>query len=77
LNDAVFPVVNGVLMGKKLLSCLFLPDVLCSYRKTEKFGVMDRCVKCRHYETFMSEMEDEEDRFFEELERARRGEPHG
>ena len=60
----------------KPLSCFFLPDVLCSYRKTEKFYVMDRCVKCRHYNTFMSEMEEEEDRFFEEVERIRRGEPY-
>ena len=59
------------------LSCLFLRDVLCSYRKTEGSGVMDRCMKCPHYKTFLREMEEEEERFFEEVEKTRRGEPHG
>jgi len=61
----------------KVLSCLFLPDVLCSYRKTEGFYVMDRCAKCPHYIRFMADMEEEEERFFEEVERLRRGESLG
>lgn len=55
---------------KKPLSCFFLLDVLCSYVKTEKFvGVMDRCLKCPHYLRFCREMEEEEEAFFEEVER--------
>jgi len=66
-------------MGKpKTLSCYFLPDVLCSYVKNQKFtGVLSRCMKCKHYSRFLAEMEDEEERFFEEVERARRGERYG
>jgi hypothetical protein len=56
--------------GSKLLSCLFSLDVLCSYVKTEKFvGVMDRCLRCRHFLGFCREMEEEEEAFFEEVER--------
>ena len=62
---------------RKILSCLFLLDVLCSYRKTEGFGVMDRCLKCPHYFRFVREMEEEEEAFFEEVDRIRRNEPHG
>jgi len=62
-------------MGK-VLSCLFLLDVLCSYRKHEGFYIMDRCAKCPHYDRFMREMEEEEDKFWEEVERLER-ERHG
>lgn len=55
----------------KILPCVFWDDVLCSYRKYEGFGLMDRCLKCPHYERFLCEMEDEEEAFFEEVERAR------
>lgn len=51
---------------KKLLSCFFLSEVLCFYRETEELGVMSRCLKCPHYERFMSEMEREEGEFFDE-----------
>ena len=56
----------------KLLSCVFWDDVWCSYRKSEKVGVMDRCMKCRHYRRLIREMEKEEEEFFEEVERARK-----
>jgi len=59
----------------KVLSCVFFDDVLCSYRKNERFGVMSRCFKCRHYRKFKREMDEEEEEFFEEVERIRRGEP--
>ena len=61
----------------KILSCLFLLDVLCSYRKTEKFGVMDRCLKCRHYMTFLREMDEEDEKVMDEIDRIRRGESYG
>ena len=63
---------------KKLLSCLFLLDVLCSHVKREGLtGVMERCFKCSHYLRFMREMEEEEAEFFEEAERLRRGKSLG
>lgn len=39
-------------MGSKLFSCLFLPKVLCSFRKTEKSKIRGRCLKCRYYKEF-------------------------
>lgn len=48
-------------MSPKLLSCLFQPKVLCSFVKTEKFvGIMDRCLRCEHYESFLREMHEED-----------------
>ena len=44
----------------KLLSCFFDDDVLCSYRKSEKSGIMNRCFKCPYYKKFKEEMEREE-----------------
>ena len=57
---------------KKVLSCFFRRDVLCFFRKSEKSGVMSRCFKCPHYFRFMREMQEEEDAFFEEVERIRK-----
>lgn len=61
-------------MSPKPLSCLFKFKVLCSFRKSEKFGIMGRCLKCSHYLSFVRDMEKEEDEFFEEVERVRRAE---
>jgi len=49
--------------GSKVLSCVFFDDVLCSYRKYEGFGLMNRCFTCREYRRFMREMakQDEKD----------------
>lgn len=55
---------------EKLLSCAFLPDVLCSYRKSEKSGVMGRCLKCEHYARFIREMDREEEEIDREVEDA-------
>jgi len=57
---------------EKVLSCLFLLDVLCSFRKTEKFGVMDRCLKCSHYERFLREMDEQDEKFWDEEARIRK-----
>ena len=54
----------------KLLSCFFLDDVLCSFRRSEKFGMMDRCESCEHYKRFNREMAEEEDKFFDGVDRA-------
>jgi hypothetical protein len=44
----------------KVLSCMFWNDVLCSFRKYEKFGLMNRCLKCEHYLRFEREMDEED-----------------
>jgi len=54
---------------KKLLSCVFLRDVLCAFRKSERSYVMERCSTCEHYKRFEREMEEEEDEFFAEAEK--------
>ena len=53
----------------KPLSCLFLKDVLCSLRRSEKvFGIMDRCLKCPHYLRFLREMAEEDGKAMDEIE---------
>lgn len=61
----------------KLLSCLFLRDVLCSFRKTSGYGVMNRCMQCRYYETFLREMDAEDAKIMDEIDRMRRFKPLG
>lgn len=63
--------VKGMVSSEKLLSCAFLPDVLCSYRKDEKFGIMTRCFKCPHYIRFMREMDEEDERMMNEIDEER------
>ena len=58
------------------LSCLFLLDVLCSFRRTEKFGVMDRCLKCKHYLRFLRIMHEEDMKVMDEIDEMRRYEPY-
>ena len=58
--------------SKKILSCLFLPDVLCSFRKNDKFVVLDRCLKCPHYREFEREMDEEDAREMAEIDRIRK-----
>jgi len=65
-----------VLLGRgffdlKLLSCLFLDDVLCSFRESDGSGFMDRCLKCRRYKRFMREMDEEDERVMDEIDRER------
>jgi hypothetical protein len=55
-----------------ILPCVFFPDVLCSSRKSEKFGIMNRCFKCPHYFRFMREMQEEDERVMDEIDRERR-----
>ena len=63
----------------KVLSCMFEIDepILCPHRKTEKFGLMDRCLKCRHYERFLREMHEEDMKEMDEIDRMRRYDPYG
>ena len=57
---------------KNLLSCLFWLDVLCSFRKYEKFGIMDRCLDCVHYKRFLREMDKEDQKVMDEIDEIRR-----
>jgi hypothetical protein len=58
--------------GLKVLSCVFLNDVLCSYRKDVKFGVMARCFKCPYFRRFEREMDVEDERVMDEIDEIRR-----
>jgi len=40
--------------------CVFLPDVLCSFRKSQKVAILDRCWECSQYQRFMKEMIEED-----------------
>jgi len=58
--------------GLKLLSCVFWDDLLCSFRKDVRVRVMGRCLKCPEYGRFERAMEkedEEEARFFEEVQK--------
>ena len=57
---------------KKLFSCLFFVDVLCSFRTSVKFYIMERCFECVHYKRFLKEEQDEEEEFFEEVNKIRK-----
>ena len=56
-------------MQTKLLSCIFLTDLLCSFRKTDDFRPMQRCFSCKHYLRFMREMEEEDARVMSGIDR--------
>ena len=56
---------------RKLLSCMFLDDVLCSFRKSEKSGIMNRCLKCPHHRRFNQEMLEEDERVMDEIDKIR------
>ena len=54
--------------------CVFLVDLFCSFQKYDKPVVLDRCFTCPHYLRVMREMEEEEEKFFDEVDRIRSGE---
>jgi len=58
--------------SEKLLSCVFFSDVLCSFRKSARFYVMDRCPECSHYKRFEQQMDKEERKTMEEFDEIRR-----
>jgi len=60
-------------MSPKAFHCLFLLDIFCLYVKTEKFtGIMDRCLKCPHYLSFLREMAEEDEKVMDEIDEMRR-----
>ena len=58
-------------MSPKALPCLFLLDVSCMKREGNSRGYMVGvvCPKCHFFERFNRQMEEEEDEFFEEVDR--------
>jgi hypothetical protein len=52
--------------------CLFLPDVPCSFVKSDKAVFMERCFSCSNYRRFEKEMQEEEDDFFKECDMIRK-----
>jgi len=64
--------------SRKILSCLFLNNVLCSFRRTEKtWGIMARCFRCAHFARFMVDMAEEDDRMMDRIDEMRRSYEHG
>jgi RNase P subunit RPR2 len=57
----------------KSFTCVFDPDVLCSYRYREGSNVvLDKCLSCEHYRRFSEEMEKEEAEAFDEFDRLQK-----
>jgi hypothetical protein len=52
---------------RKLLSCVFFDDVLCSFRKSERSGIMSKCWKCPYFKRFEWEMDEEDARVMDEI----------
>ena len=81
---ALYAVFDGVvflftmeclLMSSKPFSCLFMPNIFCSYVLSEKsVGVMDRCMSCRHYEEFLRLMDAEDMKVMSEINEVQRKE---
>jgi len=55
-----------------VLSCVFFDDVLCSYRKSAKVYVMNRCFECPHFERFEHEMDEEDEKMMNEIDEIRK-----
>ena len=56
----------------KVFKCSFFGDVLCSFRKSKKFAILDQCFKCPHYSRFEREMDEEDQRVMDEIDEERR-----
>lgn len=56
--------------GRRVFPCVFNPDKLCEFRKSEKFYLMDRCFDCVEYKSFSHKLDSEEERFFKEPRRS-------
>lgn len=46
--------------SKVRLSCVLRNDVICSFRKDSRLGLMDRCFSCEHYVSFNRDMDEED-----------------
>lgn len=50
--------------SEQLLSCLFLLDVQCGFRKDVRPTIMSRCFSCKEYKRFNDTMDKEEGDFW-------------
>ncbi len=50
---------------------MFFNDVLCPFRRTEKLTIIGRCLKCPRFKRYASDMEKDEDEFFDYCDRVR------
>lgn len=57
---------------KLVLSCSFLDDVLCPYRKTARPCLMERCWKCRYFNRFNRDMLAVDEKVMDEIDEERR-----
>jgi hypothetical protein len=57
--------------------CFFSNDVVCVYRTSDKSGFMARCESCKHFKEFVRCREEEEQEFWDEVDRIRTGEVDG
>lgn len=58
--------------SKLVLPCVFVDDVLCSYRKTMRPCLMERCWKCRYFKRFNREMLGADEKVMDEIEEEHR-----
>ena len=63
---------KGDFKASKLLSCLLLEDVFCSFVKYGKVGLMDRCMTCVYYKRFLDRMDSEDQRVMDDIDEIRR-----
>lgn len=56
---------------KKSFPCNFELGVVCPHKKTARFALFGRCFKCSHYQKFMRDMDEEDQRVMDEIERER------
>jgi len=63
---------KGDFEAPKELSCFFLEDVLCTFRKAYASGIMNRCLTCPHYRRFEKEMDEQDERVMDEIDRIRK-----
>ncbi len=55
----------------KTLSCVLLENVSCPFRKSERFGIMNRCLNCPVLKRLEREMDEEDERVMDEIDRVR------
>ena len=76
-SGGTLPLPSGLERGHdiadlKVLPCVFSEKVLCSHRKSVKVYIMDRCWECSELARFEREMDEEEEKFFDEVDEVRR-----
>lgn len=73
-SGGTLPLPSGEVRGHEpsVLPCLFLTDVLCSFREGATVEIMGRCFNCPHYKRFMEEMEKEDKETMDEFDEIRK-----